>query len=82
MDKMAKVLNHDLVDKARTVDQLCIGTVPGKMGPVQTKLLTYKRMHGAVFGVFEETGEDVQGEGSWAPEREGDTRGLQRGRRH
>ena len=45
--------------KARKADQLFVGTPASEVGPVESKLLSYKRVQGLVFGAFGEASEPL-----------------------
>ena len=59
VDKRAGVLHQEYLVKARTADQLYVGTNVGVVGPVERKLLSYDRVQGLVFGAFGEASEPV-----------------------
>ena len=60
MDKRASELNHEYILKARNTDQLqYCGTVPGTIGPVETKLGTLGEVKGVVVGAFGEGSDDL-----------------------
>ena len=59
VDKRAKKIQDEYVEKAKRVDRLYCETEPGQVGPVEAKLLSYKRVRGLVFGAFGEASQPV-----------------------
>ena len=59
VDRRAGVLHKEYLVKARTADQLYVGTPVGEVGPVERKLLSYERIQGLVFGAFTKPSENV-----------------------
>ena len=57
VDKRAGQLHGEYVDKARKVDREHGGALPGQVGGVERKLLTFPEVEGLVFGNFGETSE-------------------------
>ena len=59
VDVRAGHLHQEYIDKASHVDRHYVGTEPGVLGPVETKLLTFERVQGAVFGHWGEASKPV-----------------------
>ena len=59
VDRRAGELLQEYVVKARSMDQRFGGVQPGTVGPVETKLLSFERVQGVVFGAFGEVSEPV-----------------------
>ena len=57
VDKRASDLHDEYVTKARNTDQNHGGTVPGQVGRVEAKLLSFPKVEGIVFGNFGEVSE-------------------------
>ena len=57
VDRRSGELHQEYLNKARAVDQQYVGTLPGVVGPVEQKLLSYERVQGVVFGAFGEASE-------------------------
>ena len=53
----ANQLHQEYVDKARKVDQLHGGSLPGRTGKVEQKLLSFPKVEGLVFGNWGEASE-------------------------
>ena len=59
MDKRAENLHQEYVDKATNTDRKFGGVEEGRVGPVETKLLSFPKVQGMVFGSFGEASEAV-----------------------
>ena len=56
----ARALPAEYAAKARRVDRQFCHTVPGSIGPMETKLRTYDPVRGLVFGAWGEASPDVE----------------------
>ena len=56
----ARALPAEYAAKARRVDRQFCNTVPGSIGPMETKLRTYDPVRGLVFGAWGEASPDVE----------------------
>ena len=59
MDRRARTLNSEYLDKAKLVDRQYGEVQEGTVGPVQRKLESFGEVKGLVFGAFGEGSEDV-----------------------
>ena len=59
VDKRASSLQHEYILKAREADQRYGGCIPGTVGPVEQKLLSFDTVRGVVFGNFGECSQGV-----------------------
>ena len=59
VDRRAGLLTQEYTRKARTVDRLYGGTQEGEVGRVESRLQSYGRVRGLVFGAWGEASEDV-----------------------
>ena len=61
VDRRAEHLHQEYLDKASNTDRKFCDVEEGRVGPVETKLLSFPRVQGMVFGSFGEASEAVHG---------------------
>ena len=61
VDRRAEHLHQEYLDKASNTDRKFCDVEEGRVGPVETKLLSFPRVQGMVFGSFGKASEAVHG---------------------